>query len=230
MDTCIFKKLPAMVGALTLVGSMAAQAVVIDFEAGVFGSQVNATGSTYNEDGFDFRTPDVSGMHYHLFTAALGNDPAGPAPGALMFHNGIGNNSVLTTVRLTNSNDGTPGAAFDLNSFDILGTGYSRFWVDPLGLTPWRSSEVTITSSNGDLLVIPADVFDGVNDTPDRNFVLNWTGVTWVDFVSDPSSSSSAGLITMLDNVVINEVPVPAAAWLFMSAISGLTAARYKKK
>ena len=59
--------LPAIV-AIMLVVSPLAKAVVINFEDGVFGSQPNATGSTYTESGFDFRTPDVAGMHLHLLS------------------------------------------------------------------------------------------------------------------------------------------------------------------
>jgi hypothetical protein len=55
---------------------------------------------------------------------------------------------------------------------------------------------------------------------------LNWTGVTAFYFRNDGSNSNSS---FQADNIVVNVVPIPAAVWMFGSAIAALGLYRRKK-
>lgn len=227
----ISQKLGVSLAAMAL--SATSQAVVLDFESGIFENNTVATASIYSQDGFDMRTPNLAGMHFHMAPPVVGNDPAGATPGWLGFHNGIGDNSVLNTITLTSVEGGVPGGTFDLYSFMIRGTGASRWATDPAGINPWYNPEMTVETSNGDVVVIPESLWDPANpevDTPDLTYIMDFQDVTWVTFTTDEFANSSAGSVMMLDNVRINEVPVPAAAWLFGSALMGLAGFKRKQK
>jgi hypothetical protein len=54
------------------------------------------------------------------------------------------------------------------------------------------------------------------------NFSQAWAGLTSVEFIA-------VGAPGVLDNIVVNAVPVPAAVWLFGSALAGLGWFRRRK-
>jgi hypothetical protein len=99
--------------------------------------------------------------------------------------------------------EGINGETFSLVSFDAQG-----FPVDDLNI------EVTGFLAGGGTLVEIVALTDS-----QQLYELNWDGLIRVEF--DPNASAVFGpLPTMLDNIIVaNVVPIPAAVWLFGSAI-----------
>jgi hypothetical protein len=64
--------------------------------------------------------------------------------------------------------------------------------------------------------------FEGVLDVF-QHYDVNWSGLTSVKFDNLGPNP------TILDNLVVSEVPIPAAAWLFGSALAGLGWMRRKQ-
>ncbi|MBT8137262.1 MAG: VPLPA-CTERM sorting domain-containing protein [Gammaproteobacteria bacterium] len=216
------KRMTTLFAGLALsVFSVSAQALILDFQSAGFSDGTGGSyASIYQQDGFDIRTPQTDSMHFHMGQLATG-DPEGALPGWLGFHNGIGDNSVLNEVRLTRID----GGAFNFDSFDILGTFASAMWTSRQNR--WHNPEITIMSSNGDVMVIPASTWQPQDpETPDQTFLVGWTNVTWVTFLADEFSSNADGEITMMDNLVVSAVPVPAAVWMLGSALLALVGMR----
>lgn len=198
------KKLHMLLAGLVLsVLSISAQAEILDFRSSGFSDGTGGSyASIYQQDGFDMRTPQTESMHFHMGQLAVA-DPEGDIPGWLGFHNGIGDNSILNEVVLTRID----GGAFNFTSFDILSTFASAMWTSRQNR--WHNPEITIRSSNGDEMIIPASPWQPLDpETEDQTFFVGWTNVTWVTFLADPLSSNADGEITLMDNVVVS----PAAA------------------
>jgi len=97
------------------------------------------------------------------------------------------------------------GVSFDLISWDV------RIGIVDMTVTGFLESggtvSTTISSTSGALETY--------------NFSSAWTGLTSVQF--------TVGDFDVLDNVVISAVPLPAAVWLFGSALAGLGWIRRKR-
>ncbi|NNF62537.1 MAG: hypothetical protein HKO55_02360 [Gammaproteobacteria bacterium] len=198
-------KLHTLLAGLVLsIYSISAQALILDFQSVGFSDGTGGSyASIYQQDGFDIRTPQTDSMHFHMGQLAVG-DPEGVLPGWLGFHNIIVDDvTVMNTVTLTRID----GGAFNFDSFDILGTEASMMWTSRQNR--WHNGEITIMSSNGDVMVVPASTWQSNDpETPDQTFLVGWTNVTWVTFLQAPDSSFADGEITMMDNVIVT----PAAA------------------
>ena len=91
------------------------------------------------------------------------------------------------------------GAAFDLLSLDLLNTGGN-----PIGFIGTYTAGGTVQTS------LNASGSDFIN----FSFDGQWAGLSSLEIIGDFSS-----LGTGIDNIEVNVVPIPAAAWLFASAL-----------
>lgn len=102
------------------------------------------------------------------------------------------------------------GAGFSLYSFDAV----SVFSNIDLQVTGYLEAGGTLVETVAVSAVGPA-----------QSFAINWGGLVRVEF--DSVSDDGAQI---LDNIIATAVPIPAAAWLFGSALAGLSLIRRKKR
>jgi hypothetical protein len=102
----------------------------------------------------------------------------------------------------------TDNSLFSLYSFDM---GFME--QDPQPLT------VTGTYANNSTISITYTSITGFLET--LSMGPGWEGLKSVSFEVDTSNNYSFN-VPYFDNIVVNEVPVPAAVWLFGSALVGL--------
>jgi len=102
------------------------------------------------------------------------------------------------------------GSTFSLFSFDTYGVGYESgpLFFDVLG---YRADGSTVT-----------ETFPGATSQQSISLQGNWTDLTRVEF--SPQYSAVFGYV--IDNIEVSVVPIPAAAWLFGSALMALGWAR----
>jgi hypothetical protein len=124
-------------------------------------------------------------------------------PGTINYPPGA--NSSMTTVS---------GGAFSLNSLDIK-----------VPLPDPADDYLTITGNYANGGQVSLNV--GISETWETLvFGAGWSNLTSVDF----GATNGLGLNgVVIDNIVVSNVPVPAAAWLFGSALAGLGWLRRKK-
>lgn len=178
-----------------------------------------ATGSVVTFDTLPCSTCNLSLANYEengvIFTGSFsqysmeipGNSNNG-STGAIRF-------PLLSSVRIQLSD----GAAFSLNSVDLAEynnavTGIQQT-VEFRGLT---SGNATVSQS----FIIDGlmDGAGGINDFETVSFSSEFTQLVHVDISSDMFS---------MDNLKINEIPIPAAAWLFLSGILGMAGLAVRK-
>ena len=154
----------------------------------------------YSESGFDFSVDQPA------YIGAFGNDAllGTPGPG-------------ISTMVLTNSQS----LEFDLVSFDVGNLQNVFFEAEMVGnYSGGGQIQTTITVNSAFLETM-------VFDQNDWGFEIDdWTGLSSLVITVDNTAYSSQLLI---DNININVVPIPAAAWLFGSALAGLGWMRRKQ-
>ena len=97
------------------------------------------------------------------------------------------------------------GKAFSLSSIDL-----AAYWPNP------GDDMVTVTGTYVGGGQISTDL-DLINVFTTHNFDSNWSNLSSVMF----DTTTLYNVLTM-DNVVVSVVPIPAAVWLFGSALAGL--------
>ena len=101
------------------------------------------------------------------------------------------------------------GSNFNLNSLDV-GEGFDGSPASFV-ITGYLSDGGTLVSN-----VVDAGAF--------TNLVLGWSNLTKVEFQSVGSNFGA------IDNINVNAVPIPAAAWLFGTALIGLVGFSKRRK
>lgn len=116
--------------------------------------------------------------------------------------------------------DYTDAGTFDLNSFVIAGA--------------WGSQTLTIRGYTDAVLTYTAELFV---DTAARVFQADWLGLTSFsiatgnDYVNDPNVGGGGqhwAINAIRINEALSEVPLPAAAWMFLAGIAGALGLRRK--
>lgn len=108
----------------------------------------------------------------------------------------------------------TNNNAFSLNSFDAGASWYTS------------GGSVTLTGyqANGNVLTQVLGITNAY-----QNYIFNWTNLLSVNL----SANSGSGYVAY-DNIVVGnpvtQTPIPAAAWLFGSALTGLVGIGKRKK
>lgn len=105
---------------------------------------------------------------------------------------------------------------FDLNSFVIAGA--------------WGSQTLTISGYTDAVLTYTAQLFV---DTAARVFQADWFGLTSFSIATgndfeQSSDVTGSGQHWALNAITLNEVPLPAAAWMFIAGIAGVLGIRRK--
>ena len=139
--------------------------------------------------------------------------------GFLLWGNGVGSGNASSDVQII-AQDGTSvsfyqasGGAFDLISFDML------------FITGNTNADMLLQGQRGDGSVVNLQVLGSASEGEIWETVFlsgqlnNLTSITFTNF-SRP---------VQLDNIVVQAVPVPAAVWLFGSALAGLGWLRRKQ-
>jgi hypothetical protein len=187
---------------LLFCASANAAIVTIDFEeySGVKGTLNPLDPITSLDEGFVLTSVGLGGFWW--------GPPDGPAPQTMA----IGLNEA-GGVTLTQSGD----AVFDLINFDLVfGTG-----PDKGGNFPFTLSAIKSSGEEVSLVIDYAQIA-----SPGY---LNYTApVLFTDIVSLTIENSSSTLLS-LDNITVSTVPIPAAVWLFGSALAGLGWMRRRK-
>jgi len=176
-----------------------ADTVVIDFEG------LDTGGASFSspliEDGF-------------VIDPALA--PSGPVIVAVA--GGNGTNSIIFCGWCVDGSQGVSiysesGATFGLDSLDVF-SGYGFGPEDFAGaglvtgyLDGGGSVSQSITATVGSETV---------------TFGSGWSNLTSIDIVFATSSSNPYAVVPSVDNITLQAVPVPAAVWLFGSALAGL--------
>lgn len=183
------------------VTANAAHATVIDFESVL----VPTEGALFVEDTFD-----IDGYRFNNFGGSMIVESSGPS-------------STLDGVTLV-SNDyrrveftNIAGQAFDLYSLDIGDTPNAGIEGD-FFLSAVLQGGGTLDYS------FQSDSLRGL-----QTIVLDWQGITSLTIRSEQLSTFDPDPGWRLDNIVVTAVPVPAAVWLFGSALAGLGWMRRKQ-
>ena len=106
------------------------------------------------------------------------------------------------------------GADFALQELDF-------YLIDSFGLdeevviSAWDSSDALIAQASASV----KDLGEGWHT---MQFGSEWSGIFRLSFSGQQEESFESGSYIYLDNVRVNVVPIPAAVWLFGSAVAGL--------
>ena len=159
---------------------------------------------TYSSDVMTGPT-NLAGTGYHTLRAFTGSSN-------VAFNGSAASPSTFTWAGV--------GSTFDLNSFVIAGA--------------WGSQTLTIEG-----LLNGASIFSSslaVTTDAVSVFSPSWSGIDafriaiGTDYIADPNLiGSGGGQHWALDNITVSAVPVPAAAWLFGSALLGFFGFSRKK-
>jgi len=195
------KKLFALIA--LAVGSVQAAPVTIDFESG--------TVDYFNSDTF------VSTVGSQGFEVTGDSFAVGDAPEAAGLYTGNNGTVVYGASACCVAQDGfSPAARFSLRRAD--GGAFSLFAVDFYGefpnegiASPDSTSIIGRTVSGENVFLSSTALGTG-----------GWLNLEFVQFYSGGNGNSSGYALGELDNIVVSAVPVPAAVWLFGSALAGL--------
>lgn len=179
-------------------------AVTLDFEAGAGVSAfLIGPGNDYEEDGFIVSNADLVNQVLVEDAGAVRSFCCMNGSGSgteSLFWGTIGTDLGVSTVSLRELN----GSAFSLTQIDAASASSAS---GVLNLTGYLEGGGTVTQSL-DLTWDIATVS-----------IAGMSGVTQVDFWFDSAISPAPFEI---DNIVVTAVPIPAAVWLFASALAGL--------
>jgi len=112
------------------------------------------------------------------------------------------------------------GLAFGLQSLDTYGEAWENYFDFSATVTGYKNDGNTVNASLGSFY--PHD------DVLTYSFDSTWDDLNSVEIeVYNWSGSLGAGMF--FDNIVVSTVPIPAAVWLFGSALAGLGWMRRKQ-
>ena len=185
-----------IVAALTAAGSANAGLVTVDFEDTLptyFGL------STYQEDGFTVTSDVPDGTLIDVNNVVRGNLGvfSGGTDSQSLFW---GENGSVSTISLANDS----GLAFSLLSLDASSFTNLAGQLTVIGTLQGGGTVQQILS---------------LNSTLSTYSLIGMTGLSGVDISFDGAASFAP---FDLDNIQMNVVPIPAAVWLFGSALVGI--------
>lgn len=194
--------------ALIVAGTMPAAAVTIDFEEFSLGtSSVNAFVSNgYEFWGLSYPGPIPDGMPSEIVTGASGTN-------SLQAFNGWGGQDgygAQASIIMTRVDDG----AFAIHSLDLLLAGCASPNVACFG-----SESIAGALAGGGVADLSVAVGTG-----------DWLNLVSVSFSANGDGfGNGSGTVAQIDNINVSAVPIPAAVWLFASALAGLSWMRRKQ-
>ena len=154
----------------------------------------------------DFESPPTASTDTSVTTQGFTFTATGPYESTWLPNSGIWNNPTenlsycgdcVLTIEAENQ------SLFDLNSFDFTNSGST----DPaMTVTGYKAGQLVATTA----IVVASQQFNTFS------FDSAWQGLDRVEFDAMPAIAS------FVDNVDVSVVPVPAAVWLFASALAGL--------
>jgi hypothetical protein len=157
-------------------------------------------------------------------TIDFGEFPSGITPGSLVskgFSFESDNDFVLSDLSLTsNALNFCPDCSLAFFSFDGSAFSLSSFDFTAVG-SPDIGMLVTGTYQGGGTVALNMPV-NSVTQT--FNFGSDWSNLDQVVI-----STSGTPFANAIDNIVLTAVPIPAAVWLFGSALAGLGWMRRKR-
>ncbi len=219
-----------VLGAISLLFSSTVSAVLIDFESTDTSSTGGVmNGNPYFEDGYQI----VAGFgELYAFEDGWQNN-RGSSNGttvASIFSGGPGLDAAFSLTR-------ADGAEFDLFSIDL-----AEFFNAGDAMGAGGSTVYTFTGSKAGTSVNRKFKLDGLSDGPGGaadfetlTFGTEWSGISSL-FVSALNPSNTEFLNYMaFDNISVTTVaplptPIPAAAWLFGTAVLGLAGFHRRRK
>ncbi|MDP6437043.1 MAG: VPLPA-CTERM sorting domain-containing protein [Gammaproteobacteria bacterium] len=196
----------------------------MDFEGAVSYSSRTVT----VPEGFDIVTNQFTiGLPDNIF-CSLFNSPAVLSP-----HNSsnylcsLGDVLGRTELDFTR----TDGTAFDLLEMDVylldtlLGGGCSGqpCYGDVVTISGWNGSDVLVAQT------LVSFTAEGAGWTTVQ-FGAEWADISTLTYSAQTEEGNEALSWAYLDNVKVNVVPIPAAVWLFGSALAGLGCCRRKRQ
>jgi len=104
------------------------------------------------------------------------------------------------------------GVSFELDSLDAESNGEQLFTGQVIGYLEGGGTISQAISTIGTI-----------------NFDQTWVNLTSIDVLFNLTSGPASFVVPALDNITLQAVPVPAAAWLFGSALAGLGWLRRKQ-
>lgn len=195
-------------------GCVQAATVTIDFEEQ---SILSGGGGPFPFDG-----PDFGVSQGFQFFRADGEAEGGWTPGDLGGA-ATGNasdialdwSSVAGDGTLTMEHDGGSSFTFTLHSLDFLAGSLSASvgTIEVTGYYAGGGSLATTLTASSAGFVWDSTVFDA-----------SWSGLNRVEF-----DASDLNTLAALDNLVVTAVPIPAAAWMFMSALGAISLMRRRR-
>ena len=182
-----------------------AATIVIDFDDNSSGGQFN---TPQFEDGF------VIDPALAPFDPVIAQVAGGNGTQALLFCGWCGDTTEGVSIY------SQTGLTFELDSLDVYSnTDFTTEDFPGAGtVTGYLQGGGTITKGISATLGIETIFFD---DT--------WQNLSSIDIEFEVSSFNTFGLSPVLDNITLQAVPVPAAVWLFGSALAGLGFMRRKQ-
>jgi len=197
-----------------IAGTMPAAAVTIDFEEFNIGEDPAGGGYWFESQGYEFAGEHGPCGQFGCPAEILDGTLAG-ASGSNSFgaHNGWGGQDGYgAQVGVSMRQAG--GGAFAIHSLDLLLEGCYGNYSGCFG-----SETISGTLAGGGLADLSVSVGTG-----------DWLNLQRVDFRADGDGFGfGTGTVVEIDNINVSAVPIPAAVWLFGSALAGLGWLRRKQ-
>ncbi|MDG2472648.1 MAG: VPLPA-CTERM sorting domain-containing protein [Pseudomonadales bacterium] len=223
----INKKLSILAGAVLAVSSSQA---AFNNDSIVFVA-VNGAGDTYVADLGNLSTfpgsttaADPSGLGSYSWTVVGTNETGTPLAAPPGLYQPTADTGILSTTSSTGS---TTISTSQNVGFEIAGV---RNWLADVQTAAAGSSTVTIPSGNAGAYLAGMQVAHQGSAMQSGSGDFDLFGIYQNSGAANSTPVISDGLVTFnFDGSTVSAVPVPAAAWLFGSALAGLTVIRRRK-
>jgi hypothetical protein len=200
------KTLAASIIAVAFYNPLPVFAAVVDFSSlSESGTGFLAIGNTVMQNGFKFSSVGGAGNELGVWKNEDSNHPDGGAVNTSLLEYYAGSETTMTEIN---------GNPFQLNAISLASWGVGQN----------GSMNVTFIGTKSDSSTVQQTflVSNSGGSTPflqQFQFSSEFTDVTSVSFIQGTYAGSSA---YQFNNIVVNAVPVPAAIWLFSSALVGI--------
>lgn len=200
------KALAALIIAVAIYNPSTVFAAVVDFSSlSENGTGFLAIGNTVIQNGFKFSSVGGVGNELGVWKNEDSNHPSGGALNTSLLEYYAGSETTMTEI---NSNP------FQLNAINLASWGVGQN----------GSMNVTFTGTKSDSSTVQQIflVSNSGGSTPflqQFQFSSEFADLISVSFIQGTYVGSSA---YQFNNIVVNAVPVPAAVWLFSSALLGI--------
>ena len=197
-----------LVVSFVLTSPVQANLLTIDFEGVVADDEIAGGLSSYVEDGMAL-------MHTDTQAAIFGSDTV---------NNNTNGTAIFGWCNIDSGGFCVPGSSLNLSQeagalFDLLSLDSSNLQT---GMTP-NDLLVTGYLSGGGTVQTTLNLAQDTWNT--YTFDTSWTDLNYVTI-----EGADVGANLAIDNIVVSTVPVPAAVWLFCSALAGLGWMRRKQE